>query len=173
MQLICAALPAELNIAKELRAKKGRQFLCTWLWNYKTIYTLTKYLTEHPNVTEVLFVGVCWWYGEKRDLIQVANVINAHTGKEIILPVNKHYASLVTMLSSEMPIHNPEQMLGYHYVDMESRGVALVAEQFRVPCTILRIPIDEIGTKTCSTFDRGGAIEEMRRVCLIVEGLRK
>jgi len=101
---------------------------------------------------------------EKHALVQVANVLNAHTGKEIILPIAQKKAPLVTMLSSETPIHDPSQMQGQHYVDMESRGVALVAEQFRVPCTILRVPIDEIGTETCTTFDRAGAIEEMRRV---------
>jgi nucleoside phosphorylase len=107
---------------------------------------------------------VCGWCGEKKDLVQVANVLNAHTGKEIILPIAQKKAPLVTMLSSEIPIHDPVQMQGQYYVDMESRGVALVTEQFRLPCTILRVPIDEIGTESCSTFDRGGAIEEMRRV---------
>ena len=100
---------------------------------------------------------------EKHDLVQVANVINAHTGKEIIVPVHQKKAPLVTMLSSEIPIHDAVQMHGHHYVDMESRGVALVAEQFRKPCTILRVPIDEVGTERCETFDRGGAIEEMRK----------
>lgn len=92
---------------------------------------------------------------EKHDLVQVANVINAHTGKEIILPIIEKRAPLVTMLSSEAPIHDSAQMQGQHYVDMESRGVVLVAEQFRKPCTILRVPIDEIGTESCETFDRG------------------
>ena len=91
-------------------------------------------------------------------------MINAHTGKEIILPIVGKRAPLVTMLSREEPIHDPAQMQGQNYVDMESRGVALVAEQFRMPCTILRVPIDEIGSVNCEIFDRGGAIEEMRRV---------
>jgi len=165
MLLICAALAAELNVAKALRAKKGVQFVATWLGSYRTIFTLTKYLTEHPDVDELLFVGVCGWMQEKYALVQVANVLNAHTGKEIILPIAQKKAPLVTMLSSETPIHDPVQMQGQHYVDMESRGVALVAEQFRISCTILRVPIDEIGTESCTTFDRTGAIEQMRSIC--------
>lgn len=164
MQLICAALPAELKVAKELRAKKGVYFLCTWLGSYRTILTMSQYLVQHSDVTQVLFVGVCGWTHEKKELVQVANVINAHTGKEIILPVYEKKAPLVTMLSSEMPIHDPTQMQGQHYVDMESRGVSLVAEQFRIPTTILRVPIDEIGSVSCKTFDRVWAIEEMKSV---------
>lgn len=162
MQLICAALPAELKVAKELRAKKGVRFLSTWLGSYRTILTMTDFLVQHPDVREILFVGVCWRMTEKKELVQVANVINAHTGKEIILPIHEKKAPLVTMLSSEAPIHEPAQMQGQHYVDMESRWVALVAEQFRKSCTILRVPIDEIGSVSCEIFDRGGAIEEMR-----------
>lgn len=164
MLLICAALAAELKVAKACRTKKGVQFLCTWVGNYRTIFSLTNYLSTRPEVDEVLFVGVCGWHETKQEIVQVANVINAHTGKEIILPIYKQYAPLVTVLSSETPIHNIDQMWPYHFVDMESRWVALVTEQFRVPCTILRIPIDEIGTESCTTFDRAGAIEEMRRV---------
>jgi purine-nucleoside phosphorylase len=164
MQLICAALPAELKVAKELRAKKGVQFLCTWLGSYRTILTITEFLVQHHDVSDILFVGVCGWINEKHDLVQVANVINAHTGKEIILPIIEKRAPLVTMLSSEAPIHDGLSMQGHHYVDMESRGVALVAEQFRKSCTILRVPIDEIGTESCETFDRVGAIEQMRSV---------
>lgn len=164
MLLICAALPAELKVAKELRTKKGRQFLCTWLGNYKTIYTLTTFLAEHPDVTEVLFVGVCGWSGAKKDLVQVANVINMHTGKEIILPIYQNIAPLVTMLSSEVAVHDSALMQDHNYVDMESRWVAMVTEQLRLPCTILRVPIDEIGTESCTMFDRVGAIDEMKRV---------
>lgn len=164
MQLICAALSAEFKVAKELRAKKWVQFLCTWLGNYRTILTMTEFLVQHPDVSDILFVGVCGWMNEKHDLIQVANVINAHTGKEIILPIIEKRAPLVTMLSSEAPIHDSAHMKGQYYVDMESRWVALVAEKFRKPCTILRVPIDEIGSESCETFDRGGAIEQMRRV---------
>jgi len=125
---------------------------------------MTEFLVQHPDVGDILFVGVCGWMHKKHDLVQVANVINAHTGKEIILPIIEKRAPLVTMLSSEAPIHDPASMQGQHYVDMESRGVALVAEQFRKPCTILRVPIDEIGSVSCTTFDRVGAIEQMRRV---------
>ena len=105
---------------------------------------MSEFLVHHPDVSDILFVGVCGWMNKKYDLVQVANVINAHTGKEIIVPIAQKKAPLVTMLSSETPIHEPAQMQGQHYVDMESRGVALVAEQFRKPCTILRVPIDEI-----------------------------
>lgn len=164
MQLICAALPAELKVAKELRAKKWVQFLCTWLGSYRTILTMTEFLVKHPDVSDILFVGVCGWIWDIKELVQVANVINAHTGKEIILPIAEKKAPLVTMLSSEAPIHDPASMQGQYYVDMESRWVALVAEKFRKPCTILRVPIDEIGSESCETFDRGGAIEQMRRV---------
>lgn len=164
MLLICAALPAELKVAKELRAKKGRQFLCTWMGNYQTIYTLTNYLAEHHEVDELLFVGVCGRVQTNESLVQVANVINATTQKEIVLPVHRTYAPLVTMLSSEVAIHTPEQMGNYQYVDMESRWVALVAEKSRLPCTILRIPIDEIWSVACTTFDRTRAIEEMKNV---------
>lgn len=164
MQLICAALPAELKVAKELWAKKWVHFLCTWMGSYRTILTMTEFLVQHPDVSEILFVGVCGWINEKHDLVQVANVVNAHTGKEIIVPIAHKKAPLVTMLSSEKPIHDAVQMQGHYYVDMESRGVALVSEQFRKPCTIIRVPIDEIGSVSCTTFDRGGAIEQMRSV---------
>lgn len=164
MHLICAALPAELKVAKELRAKKWVQFLCTWLGSYRTILTMTDFLVQHPDVSEIRFVGVCWRMTDKKELVQVANVINAHTGKEIILPIHEKKAPLVTMLSSETPVHNLAQMQWHHYVDMESRGVALVAEQFRIPTTILRVPIDEIGSVNCEVFDREDAVIEMRRV---------
>lgn len=82
---------------------------------------MTEFLVQHPDVSDILFVGVCGWMHKKHDLVQVANVINAHTGKEIILPITEKRSPLVTMLSSEAPIHEPAQMQGQHYVDMESR----------------------------------------------------
>lgn len=162
MKLVCAALAAELHIAKQLRSWKDLCFLATGMWNYKTIYTLTQYLSHHNDITEIIFVGICGRTEHYQGIIQIANIINAHTHKEIIIPISKKIAPLVTIISSEIPIHDRSLMQGKHYVDMESRGVAVVATQLKIPTTILRIPVDEIGSISCQTMDYKKALEQMK-----------
>lgn len=153
MRLIAAALPAELRVAKMVFDKKDTTFLHTWMWNYQTIYSLMNYLETNVDIQEIVFIGICGWTGEKNRIIQVANVINAHTWKEIILPLVQTYAPLKTILSSEVPIHSVADMNWHEYVDMESRWAALVCERKSLPLSVFRVPFDEVWSITCQAVD--------------------
>ncbi len=169
MRLIASALPAELRVAKEIFEKKQTFFLHTWMWNYKTIYSLMNFLEAHSDVTEVIFVGICgrcvgeeWTNKDKELCIQIANVVNAHTGKEIIVPVVKPLAPLKTILSSEAPVHSLVDMKWHAYVDMESWWVAFVCEKKSLPLTICRVPFDEVGTTDCQVVSYEEALDTLK-----------
>ncbi|MDR0370138.1 MAG: hypothetical protein LBH96_06735 [Candidatus Peribacteria bacterium] len=68
--------------------------------------------------------------------------------KETIVPISLSFAPLKKIISSEIPIDD-EMMISHWkdeeiYVDMESYGIELVAQQFRYPRLILKVPIDRV-----------------------------
>ena len=130
----------------------------------QTIFTLTKYLVEYPDVDELLFFGICGYVGEKKALVQVASTSHATQKKEYIIPATKILAPLVSMWTSDMPVHDRTRLeeVGKEYVDMESWGVAMVADRFKLACTILRVPYDEVGSISCETFDKEDAVRCMQ-----------
>lgn len=166
MRLIAAALPWELKIAKEYwGSSKDVLYLCTWMGSAQTIFSLTASIVSRPEISEIVFFGICGYVWEVPALVQIANTQHTSAKKEYILPQQTLYAPLVTILTSDMPLHDPMILLKwwYRYVDMESWGVALVADKLQLPCTILRVPYDEVGTIDCEHFDKHAAMEKMRR----------
>lgn len=160
-RLIATALSPEMKVVKQCFGKQhDTDYLVTGMGNYQTIMTLTEHIMREGSPTEILFDGICGWSSERQSLVQVARVVNAYTGKENIRPVSKTVAPLVSVVSGESPFSSLAEMRDCHYADMESRWVAMVADRFQIPCTIWRVPIDEIGTSRCETFDREDALRQ-------------
>lgn len=164
MRLVASALSQELRVAKKVFSHKKTFFRSTWIGNYNALLTLTWLIENNPDLKEIFFVGICGWSDINEPVIQGARVINAHTWKEIIVPVHKKLAPLHSIVSSEVPIHDVEWLKWEHFVDMESWWVALVAQKYQLPLTILRVPIDEVGTVWCETVNYQEALTKMEAV---------
>lgn len=137
------------------------------MWVHQTIFSLTQALAQNPEISEIIFFGICGHLSSTENIVQVANVHHTSHTKEFILPVHTQYAPLVTMLTSDTPVHAVEKMqvwnMKYTYVDMESRWVAFVADKVWIPCSILRVPYDEISTIDCETFNKNDAFNVMTK----------
>lgn len=160
--LICAATPWELKTVKteiknlNLKQNLNIHYLCTGIGNYETIFSLTKFLTEQKESDFFLVnIGICgyWNLGEEADhLIQVGRIKNYSTGKELLPPLPIRFAPIKTIRSSETVLTEIKLQEEW-FVDMESRGVELVADKFRLPRLFLKVPFDRVWEET-KNFDR-------------------
>ncbi|MDR0859939.1 MAG: hypothetical protein LBO09_02955 [Candidatus Peribacteria bacterium] len=105
-------------------------------------------------------------------------------GKEAIIPIFLKFAPLGKVISSEVVVDTREMLKnssfftpcegsrptqqqvaledgGATYIDMESRGIELVAQHFQLPRLLVKVPVDEVGEET-KQFDRGVALEKLR-----------
>lgn len=165
--LICAATPKELKIIKEsikkldLRISLPLEYLCTWIGNHWSIYNLTKFLWEHSDEKYfIINIGVCGYYTPLtktnsfswEKVIQWAVLEHISLKKENIVPIFFHIAPLKKIISSEIPVDDEKMLALWEeeeiYIDMESRGIELVAQQFHYPRMFLKVPIDRIGEET-------------------------
>lgn len=160
--LIVAALPGELKILKKSynlykNPHMTCDFLCSWMGNLQTTLTLTEKLS-HKNYDFILNIWVCGYKNKKENIIQVSRAVFSATGKEIIIPHFFSIAPLISIYSSETAVYNPELLWDNNYCDMESFAVEKVAEYFKIPRLILKVPIDKIWEET-KHFNASKALE--------------
>ena len=161
--LVVAALPAELKLIRQwiksanLKLNLDIDYLCSWVWNYETIFSLEKYLWHHDGPIFVLNVWVCWYWNARHEIlknpIQVASVVNLCTWKEIVCPPFLQLASFWTCFSSENILLsfpsslNKTKEAGYdYYFDMESWWISFVSLRHKIPYLILKVPLDFLGS---------------------------
>lgn len=177
--LICAATQQELKTIKasikalHLKISLPLEYFCTWIGNHWTIYNLTTFLCEHRDEEFfIVNIGVCGYYfplSERTSfvwekIIQWAVLEHLSLKKETIVPISLSFAPLKKIISSEIPIDD-EMMISHWkdeeiYVDMESYGIELVAQQFRYPRLILKVPIDRVWEET-KQFNIKEALEQL------------
>ena len=155
--LVVAAMPNELKAIKEwiksawIKANLDIDYLCCGIWNYETISSLEHYLTENKEPTFIRNIWICGYWNsreeKKSDPIQVASIINLHTGKEMIIPPFLKIALLKTCFSGENVISEKLEIENRNwikddemYFDMESRWIEFVALKYKYPSLILKVP---------------------------------
>ena len=121
---------------------------------------MTKFLTEQEDSDFFLVnIGICgyWNHGKQPEkLIQIGRIKNRTTEKELLPPLPIRFAKIESVRSSEKPIL--EGKGAYGFGEMESRGIELVADKFRLPRLFLKVPFDRVGEET-ETFDREKACQ--------------
>ena len=169
--LFVSALAAELKIVKqEIKKLNSRNlefsFLQCWMWNYNTIFNLTKYLEKNNQIDFIVNIWVCGYIplsqpfpprekGEKvQKLIQVWRIKNFANLKEKIIPNFINFANVESILSSEQIISEENILKDFweNFVDMESYWFELVAEKYNLPRIILKVPVDKVWEET-KNFD--------------------
>ncbi|MDD2537266.1 MAG: hypothetical protein PHU61_02100 [Candidatus Absconditabacteria bacterium] len=156
--LLCTATPSEVKSIRkqiknlDLKTKLPIEYLCTGIGNYETIKTLTKYLTQKEEQYFILNIGVCGYLDRKEESIQIASITNLHTKKESIVPIFLEFGKLRNIVSSEHIVDDSKYLEGFEgreiYVDMESRGIEIVAQHFQLPRLLLKVPVDKVGEET-------------------------
>ena len=156
--LVVAAMPNELKAIKEwiksanLKVNLDIDYLCCGIWNYETISSLERYLTQNSEPVFIRNIWICgYWNSEnekKSEPIQIASVINIHTEKEMIIPPFLQISPFKTCFCSENVILEKPKILNMDnemYFDMESRWIEFIASKYKYPRLILKIPFDFIG----------------------------
>lgn len=105
---------------------------------------------------------MCGYVGEKKNLVQIARIINASTEKESIVPIPKLVASLSTCFCSEIPVYEKILDEENHVVDMESMAIDYVGQKFQIPRILIKVPVDQIGDETLA-FDRHQALNLLEK----------
>ena len=157
--LVVAAMPNEMKTIKEwiksadLKMNLDIDFLCCWMWNYDAILSLEHYLSINTEPVFIWNIWICGYWNLKNeiksDLIQVSNVINIHTEKEMIIPPFVHLAPLKTCFCGENVVYTKPEFKrevwtsnDEMYFDMESRWIEYVASRHKLPRLFLKIPFD-------------------------------
>ena len=171
--LICCATSKELKVVKEaiknlnIKQKLPLEYLCTGIGNHSTIFSLTKFLTEHFNEKYfVINIGVCGYTQEQLPVIQWGIIQHLSIVKETIIPIFLHLVPIKKLVSSETIVDNIDMLKKFKedelFVEMESWWIELVAQEFQLPRLFLKVPIDKIGEET-KQFDYEWALEKLRR----------
>lgn len=154
--LFTSALKEELNLVKEsiknLKIKSNIDYLVSEIWNYKTIFNLTKHLSEN-KYDFVVNIWICWYVKEIKPF-QVARIFNIVSNKELIIPVPFKFLKLESIGCSDKIIYEEKELRDEKYVDMESFWFEFVLDRFKVPRLIIKIPFDKIWTKETTSFDK-------------------
>ena len=164
--LVCCSTSWELKTVKaqikalNLKSNLKISYLCTGIGNYETIYSLTKFLTEHAESDFFLVnIGICWHtcLQTPPKAIQIWRIKNLTTQKELLPPLPILFEQIASIRSSETVM--TEQIIEENsFVDMESRGIELVCDKFRISRIFLKIPFDKVWTET-KNFDKEKALE--------------
>ena len=166
--LIVCATPWELKTVKtqikslNLKIKLQIDYLCTGMGNYAMILALTKYLTQHAQEEFFLVnIWVCGYYTSSipPKLLQVWRIKNLATSKELLPPLPFLFGEVASIYSSEIP-KTRWDIDWEGFVDMESWGFELVADHFRFPRLLLKVPCDKVGEETLN-FDRTLALSKL------------
>lgn len=167
--LVCAATWGEMNVIKNTIKNLNIphlsvSFLTTGIGNYDTIFSLTNYLLTHKEETPdlILNAGVCGYIWTKKDLIQIARIINASTGKESIVPIPQIIAPVNSCFCSETPVYEKKLNEENYVVDMESFAIDYVGQKFQIPRILLKVPVDQVGEET-HAFDRDLALKLLEK----------
>lgn len=166
--LIVCATSHELRVVKQELQKcdvhaVSCSFFCCGIGMYAAVHALTKKLTLEP-ADFVLNIGICGYNGQDVKnyvptmFVQVARTVNAYTHKELLPPPYLVLWSLVSLLCSETPVHDPLEMQGESYVDMESRAIEYVCQQFRIPRLLLKVPFDDVSQGKPLDYSAGLAL---------------
>lgn len=156
--LVVAAMPNELKSIKEwiksanLKVNLDIDYLCCGIWNYETISSLENYLTKNSEPVFIRNIWVCWYWNNKNEIksepIQVADIKNVHTKKEVVVPPFLQIAPFRNCFCSENVILEKPEIWNKNdeiYFDMESRWIEFIASKYKYPRLILKIPFDFIG----------------------------
>ena len=166
--LIVCATPWELKTVKSqikslnLKTKLQIDYLCTGMGNYAMILALTKYLTQHAQEEFFLVnIWVCGYYASSipPKFLQVWRIKNLATSKELLPPLPFLCGEVASIYSSEVPMTR-WNIDWEGFVDMESWGFELVADHFRFPRLLLKVPCDKVGEETLN-FDRTLALSKL------------
>lgn len=152
--LIVAALPVEIQelkrICKSYRVAGVKlKFLCSWVWNYKTLLSLQEYIiSQKPDF--ILNIGICGIANATvdTDIFQVARIKNLSNMRELIPPVYVDLYPLRSISCSETIVTDASQMEHELYVDMESYSIDMVSKKYSIAHTLIKIPFDIVGTES-------------------------
>jgi len=171
--LVVWALSQELNvIRKKIKTLNipglKIDFLQTWMWNYNTIFALTKKL-EQKQYDFIMNIGVGWIRRMTKDLsddfkwwkkispkspkistspfYQVSNIFELETWKELIVPIFFKFWPLSSCISANKAIKYEDSKFSnlnsqFSLLDMESYGFEFVLEKYNLPRIILKVPVD-------------------------------
>lgn len=168
--LVVAATSNELKAIKawiksaNIKSNLDIDYLCSGIGNYETIYSLEKYLAWYSEPVFIWNIGICGYWNpdnfKKSELIQVATVINIHSEMESIVPVFLQVAPLKNCFCSEYIVFQKPKMKkeiwtanNERYFDMESWWIEFIAQKYKYPRLILKIPFDLIWAETEELFD--------------------
>ena len=158
--IVCCATPWELKTVKweikklNLKLNLDIFYLCTGIWNYETIFSLTNYFSSHwEEDTFLLNIWICGYRkagvsGTLPKFIQIWRIKNLHTNKELLAPIPTILWKIESIYCSETIVLEAPVEENYWYVDMESRGVELCCNKFNIPHIFLKVPYDRIGQET-------------------------
>lgn len=162
--LVCAATWGEMKIIKNNIKNLNIphlsvSFLTTGIGNYESMFSLTNYLltNKEDNPDLILNIWVCGYIWKKLDLVQIARIINASTGKENIVPIPQLIAPVSSCFCSETPVYKKTLNEDNYVVDMESFAIDYVGQKFQIPRILLKVPVDQVGDET-HHFDRDQAL---------------
>lgn len=149
--LIAVAHPNELKIIKQAIKKLSLiwidiKYLQTWVGNYETIFNLSQIL-EKEQFDFLLNIWICWYKLNNDWLFQVARVFNFSTKKELVVPIGFAFTRLNSIWCSDVEIRNIYEIWDENYVDMESYWIEFIANKYRIPRIMLKLPADKIGEK--------------------------
>ena len=160
--LFTSALPLELGVVKKsinsLNLKLIKtNFFCIWMWNYQTILNLTGYLNKNSDFDFVINIWVCWYWKKENWAFQVWRILNKANDKELIIPCFISFWELCSILSSEKPVFNFDDLKWENFVDMESYWFELVLSKFQIPRIMIKVPVDKVWNET-KNFDKEKAL---------------
>ena len=132
------------------------------------IFNLTKFLDEKSQKSDffwydfIINIWVCWFkknwelkienWKIKDDFIQIWRIFNLTTKKEILVPIFFEFWPIKSIACSENIVYEKNVLWEENYVDMESFAVEFVADKFKIPRIILKVPVDEVWDET-KNFD--------------------
>ena len=163
--LVVVAMPNEMKPIKEwiksadLKSNLDIDFLLCGMWNYEAVSSLEHYLTVNNEPTFVRNIWMCGYRNsnnkKKSGPIQVSNIINIHTEKEMIIPPFLQIAPMGTCFSGETLTYEKPQFKkeiwtinDEMYFDMESRWIEFVVAKYKLPRLYLKVPFDFIWVET-------------------------
>ncbi len=134
----------KINISKFLEIS----FLKSWMWNYNTIFNLTKFLEKNNDIDFIINIWVCWFKKYRENFIQIWRIKNILNNKELIIPNFINFWKIDSIACSEDIIYNSDEIWQENFIDMESFWFEMVSEKYNIPRIILKIPVDKIWDET-------------------------
>lgn len=135
------------NISKlNLHSNIKIDYILLWIGNNETIFNLTKKL-ENSSYDFVINIWICWYKNSNNWVIQIGNINNYSTKKELISPISIIFSEIKTILCSDIYIKDIQDKEEFEFFDMESYGFEYVMVKYDIPRIILKMPADKIWEK--------------------------